>query len=157
MAHNLCVICMEDLSSDHAHTLEPCSHTFHSTCLIGWFQRGHLSCPTCRADAHHDALPAMALRERASYIRRTLGRRSSAPVELKRLLSKLRAAEELQRERQREYTDFQREQSDVLKRVKLLRTRKWSAMRTASKYERLLGLYQCPSLPLPAVMVTQLH
>ena len=67
---------------------------FHSRCVIQWMQRGNLSCPTCRRDHqdHSQSIPSFALFERASHIRRTLGRRVNAPSSLKRLIKKLKDA-----------------------------------------------------------------
>lgn len=153
---DVCAICMEDLASEHEHVLEHCNHAFHSSCLIRWFQRGNLTCPTCRTDAQQEnTFSPLSLRARASYIRRTIGRRVSAPPELKRILSKLRTAEDKQRQRQREYTDFKREHSEVLKTFSKLRTNKFSAWRGVRKFQHLVGLYQAPTLTLPAVVVTR--
>lgn len=156
MADDVCAICMDDLSSEHEHVLEQCGHAFHSRCLIGWFQRGNLSCPNCRADAYHpDNLPAMYVRDRASYIRRTLGRRTTAPPELKTLIATLRTAEQRRRDLRREYMDFQRQHSAILKRVSQLRRKQLTACVAVRKYTRVLGLYQSPSLTLPAVIATR--
>jgi hypothetical protein len=155
MARDICVICMDDLSADHPHVLG-CNHAFHSKCLIGWFQRGHLSCPTCRTDAqHHDReLPALGLSDRALYIRRTMGRRASAPPELKRILSDLRAAEGNSRQKKREYREFKRTNSETLKRQNALRRQVHHARVRERRLVRVLGLYQSPDLTLPALSIT---
>lgn len=41
-----CIVCREDMI--HARRL-PCSHAFHSNCLMLWVQNGS-NCPTCRKD-----------------------------------------------------------------------------------------------------------
>ena len=156
MDTNLCTVCLDDLNEEHSHTLDACGHSFHSHCLIRWFQRGNLSCPTCRSDAHEEnALPCMALQDRASYIRRTIGRRATAPAELKALISKLRDAEQRQRDRQREYTNFRRTHTIILKQMHALRAKRFSSWRAVRKYQRLVGLYQCPSFTLPSLVVTR--
>ena len=149
----VCAVCMDDLSREHDHTLG-CGHAFHSRCIIGWFQRGNLSCPTCRADAHRpDVFPPMTLLERASFIRRTVGRRVTAPPELKQLISSVRAAEKQQRDRRRDLVEFQRRHAPFLKKWRGLRAKKYSAWRKVRRLQRLLGIYQLPSLTLPAVIL----
>lgn len=151
---DVCVVCMESLDAEHAHTMDTCGHRFHSRCIIAWLQRGNLSCPTCRQSAHRpDAIPPMALCERARYIRRTVGRRASAPSELLTLIRRVRDAEERERRYAREHRDYCREHRDVLRRAHALRGRRYMASRRARLAERLLGLFQTPSLTLPALMV----
>ena len=146
---------MEPLSSEHAHTMDPCGHRFHSSCIIGWMQRGHLSCPTCRTDLHqhHESVPAMALLERAKYIRRTLGRRANVPPDLKRLLEKVRKAENAEREHQRLCRQFRDDNRQLLKESNQLRRKRYALSRTTWRMRRLLGLYQAPGLILPALVV----
>ncbi|KAH6795422.1 hypothetical protein C2S51_036408 [Perilla frutescens var. frutescens] len=46
-----CSICLEDFSGDPKQFLRlPCSHFFHSRCVIGWLKRMRMSCscPLCR-------------------------------------------------------------------------------------------------------------
>ncbi|KAH6763952.1 hypothetical protein C2S51_015201 [Perilla frutescens var. frutescens] len=46
-----CSICLEDFSGDPSQFLRlPCSHFFHSRCIIGWLKRMRrsCSCPLCR-------------------------------------------------------------------------------------------------------------
>ena len=156
MADNLCMICLDEVDAEHEHALDACGHSFHPKCLVRWFQRGNISCPTCRSDARETyAIPAMALQARANYIRRTIGRRAAAPPELKALLSKLRAAEQKQKDRQREYTDFTRNHAATLRQLHALRRKRYTGWKDARRYERLVGLFQCPSLTLPALVVTR--
>ncbi|KAF7025744.1 hypothetical protein CFC21_037901 [Triticum aestivum] len=46
-----CAICMvdEDASWDEETVALPCSHAFHSGCILRWFHRAP-TCPTCRCD-----------------------------------------------------------------------------------------------------------
>lgn len=151
----MCAVCLEELSSEHTHALDGCGHTFHSGCLISWFQRGRISCPTCRSDAHQSesAISPMALHARASYLRNTVGRRASAPAELKDMISKLRRAESKQREKNKDLQEFKRDHREVVRRMNTLRAQKYSAWRRVRRLERLLGLYQCTDLTLPALVV----
>lgn len=155
---DVCVVCMESLSTEHAHTMEECGHRFHSRCIIGWLQRGHLNCPTCRGNLHQTGesdIPAFALRERAKYIRRTLGRRANIPADLKRILQKLRTAEGKEREYRQTFKEFREANKDIIKQYQTLRRKRWTHMRSQSRCERLLGLYQAPGFSLPALMVNR--
>ena len=152
MDEDVCAICMDALSADHAHTLARCGHAFHSSCIIEWMQRGNVNCPTCRADAHLPGMiGAMALRDRAKYIRRTWGRRANAPPELKRLLTTLRAAERAETDRRREYYEHKRSHRDVIGRMNALHRSTWNARCRTKRLERVLGLFQAPGLGLPAL------
>lgn len=151
-----CPVCMDSLDSgDDVHSLEDCGHRFHSRCIIGWLQRGHLSCPTCRTNLHHeeDAIPGLALTERARFIRRTLGRRKSAPADLKKMIAALKKVERSEKECQRAYMDFQRQNRDTIRQYNALRAKKWHSLRRKRRCERLLGLFQAPGFPLPPLIV----
>ena len=155
---DVCAVCVDPLDTDNVHSLDECGHRFHSRCIIGWMQRGHLSCPTCRADLHNqeDVIPGMALMERGRFIRRTLGRRRNAPTDLKKMISTLQRAERSERECSRVYRDFQRQHRDVLRQYKSLRNKRWNSGRRKRRYERLLGLFQAPGLSLPPLIVHRL-
>ena len=149
-----CAICMEELGEEetsNAHELD-CGHVFHSRCIIGWFQRGQLSCPTCRAD-HSEMIPHLSVQARAKFIRSTIGRRKSAPRELKLMLARLRTAELEFREHSREVKSFQREHAAILRRADALRAKKHRLRYRVRKLERLVGLFQTPSLTLPSLVV----
>lgn len=156
---DVCVVCMESLASEHVHTMDGCGHCFHSKCIIEWMQRGHLNCPTCRGSLRHqeNAIPHMALHERARHIRRTLGRRRNVPNDLRRLLARVRAAEEAERDVKRAEREFRREHGSVIQQYRSFRTRRWSMSRRTRAAERLLGLYQAPGYQLPGLMVQPLH
>ncbi len=152
---DVCVVCMESLESDHVHSMDACGHRFHSKCIIGWMQRGHLSCPTCRGDLRDgsETIPSMALYERARYVRRTLGRRANIPGDLKRILERLRRAETDEREQRRTVRTFERSHRDFFKEYNTLRRKRYRNMRRCNNARRLLGLYQTPGYTLPSLRV----
>lgn len=153
-AEDVCVVCMDALDSDHTHTMEHCGHKFHSRCIIGWLQRGNLSCPTCRDNLlREDGLSCMGLIDRGRYIRRTYGRRAAIPVELKCLIAKLRKSEEAERVHKRLIREFTRENRDVLQQNRSLRTRAWKLRVHTRGCLRTLGFYQGMGLRLPALVV----
>lgn len=154
-----CPICLEAVGEDDAHRLE-CSHVFHATCLIGWLRQGHLSCPLCRTDLHAEGppdpaeIPTLALRARASHMR-TVARRASAPAPLRRLVQRLRDAEEQERSLAREVAAIRREHRDVFSSYSRLRSRKWSAWHRVRKLKDLLGLFECDGHRLPRLSVAR--
>ena len=152
---DVCAVCMDPLNSGDVHSMDECGHRFHSRCIIGWLQRGHLSCPTCRADLHRqeDVLPGMTLMERAKYIRRTLGRRKNVPDDLKKMISAVQRAERSEREHATRYRDFQTEHRDILRRYRTLRSRRWNSEVRKRQCKRLLGLFHSPALSLPPLIV----
>lgn len=154
-----CVVCMESLCEEHVHTMDGCGHTFHSKCIIGWLQRGNLSCPTCRDDLHqHEAgIPSMAIHDRAKYIRRTVGRRANVPSGLKRMLANLKRAEDAEKTHRRVWNEFRASNRNVIRRYNQLRGKGWRLHRNTNSRQRLLGLYQDGTLPLPALAVLQIH
>ena len=150
-----CSICQEDVTSDAEHVLE-CGHTFHSSCLIRWLRHGNLSCPNCRDGLRlEDNLPTFQLRTRARYIRSTIGRRKSAPAELRAIIARLQRAEEKEREVRLEYRQHRQEHGDVIAKHNSFRGKIWTCKRRVSQCERLLGLFNCPGLTLPRLHVTQ--
>lgn len=42
-----CVICIDELQRDSEATRLPCSHVFHSDCIVSWLGKSHM-CPICR-------------------------------------------------------------------------------------------------------------
>ncbi|XP_038984780.1 E3 ubiquitin-protein ligase CIP8-like [Phoenix dactylifera] len=42
-----CMICLEEFDAPAAVSKTPCSHAFHSQCIIQWLEKSHL-CPICR-------------------------------------------------------------------------------------------------------------
>lgn len=154
MQADVCAICMEELCEEDTNTHElNCGHVFHSRCIIGWFQRGQLSCPTCRADNHSESIPHMSVHVRAKFIRNTVGRRKSAPPELKLMIAQLRKAELEYRAHTHELKTFQREHSVLLNKARALREKKWRLRQRTRHQERLLGLFQTPTLTLPSLAV----
>lgn len=153
-----CAICMEDIEdSSHAHRLEGCSHTFHANCIIQWMRRGNLSCPSCRHNLHQQVasehMPPRALFARAQYLRRTVGRRKTAPSELKRLLEELRKAELKERAYTKELNDLKRVHKEALTAISRLRYRRRIAWLRTRDLTRVLGLFSTPDLELPPLVL----
>ncbi|KAJ6289188.1 hypothetical protein OIU76_025067 [Salix suchowensis] len=42
-----CAVCMEEISAGSEAIRMPCSHVYHSDCIVQWLQTSHL-CPLCR-------------------------------------------------------------------------------------------------------------
>jgi len=46
---NSCVICFNEID-DEDKCVTNCNHTYCNDCIMSWFNRGNLTCPTCRED-----------------------------------------------------------------------------------------------------------
>lgn len=44
-----CVICFNEIN-DEDKCITNCNHTYCNECIMNWFNRGNVSCPTCRVD-----------------------------------------------------------------------------------------------------------
>lgn len=45
-----CAVCLDNLEGSHeARELLNCRHVYHRHCLDAWVEKGHLTCPLCRA------------------------------------------------------------------------------------------------------------
>jgi hypothetical protein len=151
-----CTICLEALPPFSATTIATldCGHAFHATCLVGWLRRGTVNCPTCRTSAvAREHVPPLALRARASYLRRTVARRREAPAELLRLVRQVQQAEEQYRARAHDERAFVRAHADVVRGLRQKRSARWRASFRATQSRALLGLYASPTLPLPSIAV----
>lgn len=150
-----CAVCLENIEQRDCHSIDGCAHKFHASCIIAWLRRGNLSCPTCRLNLRQEesSIPAMAIRERAKFLRSTVARRASAPVELKRLVEKIQTAEEKERRCSREASEYRREHSEVMRTYTNKRMKRFNARRRVFQLQRLLGLYQDAELQLPALVV----
>ena len=47
MDGSMCIVCQDDMQCGEKALQMPCSHTFHSDCILPWLAE-HNSCPTCR-------------------------------------------------------------------------------------------------------------
>lgn len=48
-----CTICLEQFSRNHKIISLDCNHTFHSSCILRWYQ-DHVTCPVCREQLYGD-------------------------------------------------------------------------------------------------------
>ena len=51
-----CPICLDPMKGTSTELVK-CHHRFHEDCIVEWFARGKLACPSCRTD-HVSCLPA---------------------------------------------------------------------------------------------------
>lgn len=148
-----CCICLEDMDDDASkHTIDDCGHAFHASCLITWMRKGSMSCPACRHDLNATRMDGMTIHARARHLR-ARSRNARAPKELKRLVERVRLAEEKQQERTIELRAFRRAHRDVFQQTRAMQIRKWSADRLLRERLRLLGTYHSDEFPLPPLIV----
>ena len=51
-----CVVCQEDFAAGEKVSVLPCGHCFHGTCITPWLLQDR-TCPTCRQEVYHKAMP----------------------------------------------------------------------------------------------------
>lgn len=151
-----CAICLEPLSSSDANKAElQCAHVFHASCLLPWVLSGKSTCPSCRQCTHEEGfqLGHLTLMARASYLRRTIGRRRDAPEDLVRLIQNLKKAESLAKEAAKQASLHRRQNKSVYARGVYLRRKKWRLERNVRFARALLGTYNSDVAGLPGLLI----
>ena len=75
--HITCAICLDDLDEGDRAKCLPCSHFFHSKCVVPWLLK-HNSCPTCRSELPTEDTEYES--ERIARERERARERASAPA-----------------------------------------------------------------------------
>jgi len=171
---NICLICHDTLipteepaDNNPPYKLE-CNHRYHATCIITWFRSGQSNCPYC-GDLGSNA-PKKNTRRRwrswpernrldSAYQRlRTYSRRKDAPLELVKMVNKLKEYEaELDTATKdlKAFSDLQHSDATYRtisdKRHKL-RKRKWACYRKAQKQKYTIAQYPIIPLIIPKFM-----
>ena len=146
----VCAICLEECTATNEYKLN-CQHVFHASCLVPWLLAGRTTCPTCRGGCSETTLGPLTLEARASYLRRTVARRRSAPPLLLRLVEDVRKAESAELAMGRLLRDHRSEHKEVYKKGGRLRQQRWKASRKTRMALRVLGSFYADSyafLPL---------
>ena len=150
MSEAVCPICCDDAAEEEAlHTLE-CGHAFHTACILQWFRQGAPTCPLCRDtdDDHH--LTPLDTMARCTLLRQR-ARRKDAPTCLKRLVRRLRDAEEDLRAAGKELRVFETEHRSVIRDRRKRLVGKWRKWRRVRQLKRQVGVYTHPDVSMPLV------
>ena len=145
-----CPVCLEAIQGQNVHELS-CGHALHATCYIQCLKRGRASCPLCRSVDQPAPLGHMTLLARATYLRRTVGRRKSCPSSLTRLIDNVKKMEKRSKEARSKANDHRTEHKDIFSKDSKLRRARWDAERKTREAVRLLGSYDCDDLRLPTL------
>ena len=142
-----CSICC-DTAQNTFHEL-PCGHAFHADCIIQWFRSGGPTCPLCR---NEDAptLNLFTARQRAVYLRR-VSKARDAPRALKKMVNRLKQAEEKVKEKRKELVEFKKLHKNKLKTLSRLRSNKWRADSHVRSIRTRLGMFSDERFPVPLV------
>lgn len=153
-AESACAICLNTLdNSSQKHTLA-CNHAFHVECIVDWFRLGHNTCPVCRDDSVNTELEHqlcfLSIRERYKLLRRQ-SRRKSASAELKKLVKRLKTAEDKERGAKRSLSEFKKEHREHFKTYRSIRTKRWKASAKVRNLKRQIGVFVDPATPAPRI------
>ena len=146
----VCAICLEECTATNEYKLS-CQHVFHASCLVPWLLAGRTTCPTCRGGCSQTSLSPLTLEARASYLRRTVARRKSAPPLLLTLVEDVRKAESAEMAMGRLLRDHRLQHKDVYRKGDRLHKKRWMASRRTRNALRVLGSFDCDELRLPPV------
>ena len=150
MSEAVCPICCDDGEDDALHTLE-CGHVFHTNCILQWFRQGAPTCPLCRATDDDTArLSPLDTMARCALLRQR-ARRKDAPGCLKRLVQRLRVAEEDLRNAGKDLRAFETEHRSVIRGRNKRLVGKWRKWRRVRQLKRQVGVYTHPDVALPLV------
>ncbi len=149
-----CSVCLEEIQGQNVHELS-CGHALHATCYIQCLKRGRSSCPLCRSAEQPAPLGHMTLLARATYLRRTVGRRKSCPSSLTLLIDNVKKMEKRSKEAISTAKQHRTEHRGIFSKDSKLRRARWAADRKAREALRLLGSYDCDDLRLPTLVVSE--
>ena len=157
MVEETCTICLNDFDDDEqCHTLDECNHKFHTKCIINWFRTAS-TCPNCRDNTKDmvNQIPAFILQERGKELRK-ISRKKDAPEALKKLVERLKKIEIESKETIKSHQEHRKENKEILNTHNKLRQKTWDLRRKKTKMERLIGIFQAPNYPLPALIIQPL-
>ena len=98
---NMCMICLEPITTEPQYSLPECKHTFHQNCIMHWFRQGNSKCPLCNnvgvgynsSSAVLHGTPWMLAMARFKMVRQ-YSRRKSAPPRLKKQIALIKKHED---------------------------------------------------------------
>lgn len=149
MNEDQCSICHEN-DSDDMHILE-CEHKFHTACIVSWFRRGHKDCPLCR-DSPEFGEQGHLCRPRYKFML-NFSKRKNAPLELKKLVQKLRARKQKIKQLKKEFSFFNLEHVQILKTWKTKNRKIYAAKLAVRELEKVVGCFSCSGFQLPPLRV----
>ncbi|MBP01733.1 MAG: hypothetical protein CMM25_02830 [Rhodospirillaceae bacterium] len=137
-----CSICLEQLETQHS---LDCGHSFHPSCIVNWFRRGHDSCPECR-DVVTLKTTYMDVWSRAKLVIRIATKKNGDKKVKKAYLSYKKTKENFKKIKE-EHKLFKREHREIINKFHTLRRTYWQLRRRERDKRRQLGLMACEGLP----------
>jgi len=167
---NICLICHDVLAGDAAnppYRLE-CGHAYHAGCIVTWFRTGHMNCPYCGDTGVNAPKPAdrtgilsrserTLVNARCSRLRQ-YARRKDAPLELVRMVERMRGTEQEIAENARRVKEFKNSKDNGMTWRELdreyhkLRRHGWALHRRAREQASHIAAYPVVPLIIPRVV-----
>ena len=126
----ICAICLENINIAPIHTINECNHSFHSNCLIESLRINN-QCPLCRSIStssnknYHRRPDSVILRHILSFSK-------SKNNKCKKLKSIVKTYEKYRdnfKKSNTEYIEIMKNNKDILKKIRNLRSKKWKNYR----------------------------
>ena len=99
-SHDVCSICLDNLTNEQIYELPECGHKFHTNCIFHWLRCGHNKCPYCNNSGSNNSLTdnseshcCYSYNHDQYIVLRRFSRNKNAPSELKKLVKQLKKLE----------------------------------------------------------------
>jgi hypothetical protein len=138
-----CAICLNNLNTELTYMIEECKHKFHTNCLLTWFRTNNSSCPTCRNINNE---PSFYERKHKFSLISSYCRRKNANTYVVNMMEKYKKQKRLATKHMLEFSNFKKNNKDLLKEYLKLRNKKQKSSWELTKLKR--HITDIPIMPL---------
>ena len=133
---DICSICYDSLETGTSEI--ECGHKYHTNCIIKWFRTGNQKCPLCNDNTIDTSNMGYFTKITTIKEIKKLGRRKSCPVNLKKILNKIKEITNKQKIKKQEITAFKKQYREQLKYFNKIKNQNWKLNRTIRELESKL-------------------
>lgn len=133
---DICSICYDELNNEST-TIE-CGHKYHTNCIIKWFRTGNHKCPLCNDTTIDTSNIKYFTKITTIKEIQKLGRKKNCPINLKKLLNKIKKIKEQQKNKNTQIRDFKKKYKEELKHFSKLKIQTWKFSRQIRELESKL-------------------